>query len=117
VRSLWPFYAGLLAALALNLVFPFRSLLALAPLLKGVCAGGVMALPVFFSGIIFSAVFARSTDPAKSLGANVLGAIAGGACEALSFVIGINALGVIAITFYVWSLLAFRRRGLLARAG
>jgi hypothetical protein len=115
-RSLWPFYLGLLLALAVNLVFPFRALLVLPGMLKGVCAGGIMALPVLFSGVIFASVFSRAREPSKALGANILGAIAGGACEALSFIIGINALGLIAIGFYLWSLVAFRRRGHLALA-
>jgi hypothetical protein len=116
-RSLWPFYLGLVGALAVNLVFPFRSLLFLPGFVKGICAGGIMALPVLFSGVIFASVFSRSREPSKSLGANILGAIAGGACEALSFVIGINALGLVAIAFYLWSLIAFRRRGGLTLAG
>jgi hypothetical protein len=117
LRSLLPFYGALAAALVLNLVFPFRALLFLPALAKGLSAGGIMALPVLFSGVIFAAVFSRSREAGKSLGANILGAIAGGACEALSFLIGINALGLVAIAFYVWSLLAFRRRGLLTLAG
>jgi len=117
VRSLVPFYAGLVGVLLLNVAFPFRALLFLPALAKGVAAGGIMALPIFFSGVIFATAFTRSTTPSRALGANILGAIAGGACEAFSFVIGINALSLVAIAFYVWSLLAFRRRGLLTGAG
>ena len=87
---LGPAYAGLLASLALNYAFPFGVLLGLAPSLRGLIAGGVMALPVFFAGLVFIRTFADSSSPGVALGSNLLGAVVGDALESSSFVYGIN---------------------------
>jgi hypothetical protein len=92
------------------LLFPFHALLALPPLWKGVAAGLTMSLPVLFSGLVFIVVFARAQAPDAALGSNILGAIAGGASECLSFLVGINALGLVAMGFYALSLVCLVRR-------
>lgn len=111
IRSLLPVYAALFLALVLNLAFPFRHLLALGALPRGVIAGFVMGLPIFFAGLVFILTFAREEHPGGALGANLLGAIAGGACECLSFIIGLNALGLVAMLFYACSLGYLFRHG------
>ena len=72
-----------------------------------------MSVPVFFAGLIFSLLFKRTADARAALGSNLMGAIAGGVSESLSFVIGINALGAVALLFYAGSAAWLARRGRL----
>jgi hypothetical protein len=115
-RSLLPLFALLGVSLAVNLVFPFGSLLGLSPWLKGLVAGTVMAVPVFFAGLIFSLLFKGASDARVALGSNLMGAIAGGVSESLSFVIGINALGALALLFYAGAAAWLASRGRLRLA-
>jgi hypothetical protein len=76
-----------------------------------VLAGLVTALPLFFAGMLFSRTFAGVAESNLALGSNLVGAIVGGACESLSFVIGLNALLMIALLFYTGSLVLLFLRG------
>jgi spermidine synthase len=106
---LGPAFLCLAVALILNRVFPFAVLLGLSPIAKALAAGVIMGLPVLFSGVIFAALFADVAEPGLALGANLLGAILGGAFESLSFVTGISALALVALLFYVGAFVAWRR--------
>ena len=52
---------------------------------------------------MFSQTFAAAPKSGLALGSNLLGAIVGGACESASFVVGLNALGMLALLFYAGS--------------
>ena len=58
------------------------------------------ALPVFFSGLIFSASFRDVERPAEALGVNLLGAVVGGVLENLVMIGGTPLLGFLAIALY-----------------
>ena len=58
------------------------------------------ALPVFFSGLIFSASFRDVERPAEALGVNLLGAVVGGVLENLVMIGGAPLLGFLAIALY-----------------
>ena len=58
---------------------------------------------VGFAGIIFGALFARSTEPDVDFGSNIAGAMAGGFAEALALVVGFNYLLLVAVVFYLLS--------------
>jgi hypothetical protein len=103
-------YAGLFAALVLNSVLPLRDYTGARRAVRLVLVGGVTALPVFFSGIIFAHSFARAADPARALGSNVLGGVVGGVVEYLSLVFGLRFLFVLIGLAYALSLLALARR-------
>ena len=106
-----PWMYGVLAgSLLLNYFFPFELLLPLAPVLKALLAGAIMGLPIFFAGLVFIKTFAREKYSAPALGANLFGSLVGGLCESFSFLVGINALGLIALTFYLGSLLIIMRK-------
>jgi hypothetical protein len=66
--------------------------------------GGLLCLaycvPVFFAGIIFAESFRRSAGRSEVFGANMLGAVAGGLTQNLSFVFGMKALLLIAAVIY-----------------
>jgi spermidine synthase len=110
-RRLGPYYLGLLAALALNLVVPMTSFLALPGAIKVVLSCLVVFVPVFFAGVVFAASFRDSAQPDLAFGSNIGGAILGGLSENLSLVVGFNNLLIIAMAYYVLSaVLAPRNR-------
>jgi len=96
-------YLALAASIVFSFNTPLSRLLALPPEARALVAGAVMALPVLFAGIVFSRTFALSGRPGLALGSNLLGAIVGGACESGSFIVGLNALGILALLFYTGS--------------
>jgi len=93
-------YSLLFLSLVLAGFFPYALLEGLPLLLRILAAGALTALPVFFSGLIFSRSFQRCTEPAQALGMNLLGAVVGGGLENLVMVGGIVVLGVMAIILY-----------------
>jgi len=57
-------------------------------------------IPVFFAGIIFTESFRRFAGSSGAFGANMLGAVAGGLAQNLSFIFGMKALLLIAALVY-----------------
>jgi hypothetical protein len=57
-------------------------------------------VPVFFAGLLFSLEFRNVTSPSAALGANVLGAVAGGLLENFSLLIGLHSLLLVAVGLY-----------------
>ena len=100
---LWPYYALLFAALAVNILVPMSAFLALPGSQKVVASCAVIFVPIFFAGIVFGVSFRRSARPDVDFGSNIAGAMLGGLAESLSLVIGFNYLLVVALIFYVLS--------------
>jgi spermidine synthase len=96
-------YAALFVLLLLSLVLPYSMFSGLSAPLKVFGAAIVVALPVFFSGVIFSQSFRSTPDPAQGLGVNLLGAVVGGALENTVMIGGTLSLGIIAIVLYALS--------------
>ena len=103
-KNLAPYYALLIAALALNALVPMSVFLSLAPLERMVASCLVVFVPVFFAGVVFATAFRASRQPDVDLGSNVAGIIVGGLSEQLSLVIGFKYLLVVAIGYYLLSL-------------
>jgi spermidine synthase len=103
-RRLGPYYAALIAALAVNALVPMSAFLSLEPLARTLASCAVVFLPVFFAGLIFAAVFAESRQPDVDFGWNIAGIILGGLSEQLSLVLGFNSLVLVALAYYVLSL-------------
>ena len=99
-------YIGLFVFLAVSALFPYATLDALPTPAKVAAAGIIAALPVFFSGLVFSRSFRDVSKPAPALGVNLLGAVIGGALENTVMVAGTPILGVLAIVFYSLSAIA-----------
>jgi hypothetical protein len=93
-------FALLWAALLLSYFVPFSDLTRLSPLVRGLIGGGVTALPVLFSSLIFAKMFQQTRDAANALGSNILGGLFGGALEAFSIFFGIKAMALLAIAVY-----------------
>ncbi len=61
---------------------------------------GFLNLPIFFASIIFITSFRKVESKDHAFGSNLLGSAVGGVLESLSFVVGINALAILALAFY-----------------
>ena len=95
--------------LVFGTVFPYSILEALPSEGKVSAAAAIVALPVFFSGLIFSSSLSGAPNPAQALGINLLGAVVGGTLENLVMVAGTPVLGVIAIALYTLSAFCLRK--------
>jgi len=67
----------------------------------GTLLAAAYCVPVFSAGIIFTETFRRSDDRSGALGSNIVGAVAGGLAQNVSFILGMKALVLVAAGFYV----------------
>lgn len=103
---------GLVVGLLLAYFVPFHRIPGSAAFV-GWVAACIFAIPVFFAGLLFATEFQATDSPSAALGANMLGAVAGGLLENLSLIIGIRALLLLTIALYLMAgigLLGERRR-------
>jgi SAM-dependent methyltransferase len=99
-------YSLLLISLGINYLLPLDLFLFIGDFtLRGIVASGILTLPMFFAGIIFATSFKEAQHVESAFGSNLIGAILGGLLECLSFVVGIQALLLIAGVLYVASFL------------
>ncbi len=71
---------------------------------KAVVVGSLTTLPMFFSGLIFIDSFAKTQHKDSALGANLMGALVGGALQSVTYVIGIKALLLVVAALYAAAL-------------
>jgi hypothetical protein len=112
VRSirLLPMYALLVVALIAIYAVPWIQL-PFGTRTVGTLLGCAFSVPLFFAGIIFTETFRRAKGAGNFLGSNILGAVAGGIAQNLSFLFGMKALVLVAALFYaVAGLLALLSR-------
>jgi len=102
-------YPMIFLALLSNYFFPFRSLLGLNQAVQVVLAGGLISLPVFFSGLVFALSFKESKNSSSALGSNLLGAMLGGFAEYLTVLWGFQALWLLATGFYVLAMVSKKK--------
>jgi len=110
-------YAPLAIAMVAIWFFSAGTLNALPLLQRGVVAGLLYALPVFFAGVIFSGLLRRRADTSATLGSNLCGSVLGGLLEYASTFVGMKAIGMLALVIYLTSALAHKRGALLDRPG
>jgi SAM-dependent methyltransferase len=106
---LTPYYVLLIVALLVNALVPMNMFLSLPPLARALSSCLVVFVPVFFAGVVFAMTFRQSRQPDVDLGWNVAGIIAGGLSEQLSLVLGFNQLLLVAVAFYLLSLIGASR--------
>jgi spermidine synthase len=99
VHRLGPLYAALLACLMGIYLFPWQQLL-FGTRTVGILLAGAYCLPVFFAGVIFTESFRRCEGKSSSFGSNIVGAVAGGLAQNVSFIVGLKALLLLAALFY-----------------
>jgi spermine/spermidine synthase len=98
MSRLWivvPLLSGLIVAACI----PFSRIPG-TPAVVGTLLAVVFLVPVIFAGLLFSLEFREESSPSSALGANVLGAVAGGLMENLSLLLGMRALIPITIGIY-----------------
>ncbi len=111
----WP-AAGLVVSLIALASLPPKHLAALPLAARVVGAGAFLALPVFFSGLVFVRAWAARAHRDLALGSNLIGALLGGIASLLSMAIGFRALALLTLAVYLAALLALERRGPAAPA-
>ncbi len=114
-RSLWPYYAGLFLALVLNLLVPLDFFLGQERTLQVVGSCLLVFAPILFAGVIFATSFARTKAAGPAFGANIAGAMLGGLTENTSMLLGFQYLLVVALLFYVLSMVGGKVRGFIGR--
>ena len=108
-------YGILIVLLIADFWFPYSAINSLSAGAKFFVGGGWAALPVFFSGIVFSTSLQRFGRPAKVLGVNLLGAVLGGLLENAVMIGGTPILKALALGMYAVSAVAlFRSRSQVA---
>jgi hypothetical protein len=100
---------GLLAGLVLAYFLPFDRIPS-SPAIVGMLVATVFSVPVFFAGLLFSQEFRTVASPSAAIGANVLGAVAGGLLENLSLLIGLRALLLVTVGLYAIAGIGLRMR-------
>ncbi len=103
-------YGLLFLTLLVTFVFPLDALVGLPPLARAIVSMGLLSLPLFFAGIIFSESLRRAGETAGPLSSNLFGSVAGGILEYGSLLWGIKSLYVIAGLTYLGARLALRGR-------
>lgn len=101
------FYGLLALALLFDYFVPVSSFLGLTPVLRFTLAAVAQAAPLFFAGVIFAITFSQTESIEIALGSNLLGAVLGGMSEYASLVFGIRSLYLLALAFYLLSLVAW----------
>jgi hypothetical protein len=69
-----------------------------------------VAVPMFFSGILFARMFEETSQRDAALGANLLGALCGALLQSLTFIFGTKALLLIVLGFYACAVCCWVRR-------
>lgn len=101
---------GLLAACVLLVyMISVDKLLTLSLPLQWLLGSLMVALPIFFSSILFAAIFTTRGHPALSLGFNVLGAVFGGLMEYSSMALGTKSLYLVSLLMYLMACYMFKR--------
>lgn len=104
-------FAGLFLAVLLEAAIDPSWYLSVGGPAGRVLSSGILAMPLFFSDLIFAALFRQARDPVGALSANLWGAMAGGLLEYSAMVTGFRALSWIVMAVYGLAYLLVRRRG------
>jgi SAM-dependent methyltransferase len=103
VRLAW-FYAGLLILLTAAIAIPFDIFLSGGIGLRYIVPCVLALGPMFFAGVIFARSFRDAADPDMAFGSNIAGSVVGGLSEAFSMLLGFKYLLLLAIAFYLLSI-------------
>lgn len=106
----WPAAGLVLSVLALALA-PISTLAALPLPARILVGGGFLALPVYFSGLVFVSAWSAQERRDLALGSNLIGSLVGGVASMLTMVIGFRGLTFLTLAVYIGALLALRAGG------
>jgi len=102
-EKLWPYYALVLAALAVNAMVPLHAFLGMDRIVQIALSSALVFAPVVFAGVIFATAFSRTREADRAFGANIGGAMVGGLTEYTSMLLGFSNLMLVAMVFYALS--------------
>jgi hypothetical protein len=102
-------YCALLAALALAWVIPPASLLSLAVPLRFLAGIAIAFTPIFLANLVFAQRFRSVGASTVAFGANLLGAMVGGALEYTALITGYRFLLILVAVLYGLAFLTGRR--------
>ncbi len=107
----WPL-VGLVLSLLCQALLPMAELVALPSGPRILAGAAFLALPVFFSGLVFVRAWSEAENRDLALGSNLLGSLLGGIASMASMVIGFRALLLLALAVYlVAAFLLVRQKG------
>ncbi|MFJ4776720.1 spermidine synthase [Streptomyces sp. NPDC088762] len=98
----------LLGTLAVAWLVPAQAVLSLPFAARLVAAIALAFAPIFYANLIFSDRLALAPDPTSAFGANLLGALTGGALEYLALVTGYQALLLVVALLYLGAFVIMR---------
>ncbi len=98
-------YIALAGSLAVGFAIPLSTLLTLATPVRLMAAVALAFAPVFIANLIFAARFAATSGSTAAFGANLIGALLGGALEYVSLVVGYRNLLIVAGVLYLMAFL------------
>jgi SAM-dependent methyltransferase len=101
-------YAGLAASLLFSFAIDPQDVLGRG-LGLAVAYALLVLLPVYFAGLVFARSFARAPAAGPAMGANMLGSVVGGWSEYATMAVGIRRLALMALVFYLGSLVCLVR--------
>lgn len=106
----WVLYLALIASLALAWLLPQASILSLSPVLRFIVGSAVAFAPIFCANLVFAQRFGGVVSSTVAFGANLLGAMLGGAIEYVALITGYRFLLVIVAALYALAFLIARAR-------
>ncbi len=101
-------YVFLFLSLLVNFLIPLNAYNVFGYWTKSLLASTMLNLPIFFAGIIFAVSFTRTQNRSLAFGSNLIGAVAGGLLETVSFITGIKLLILLTMALYGLSM-AFKK--------
>ena len=103
-------FIGLIFSIIIQLLIPLHHFNKLTFINKAIFGSLFLNLPVFFGGIIFATLFARTKNKSQAFAVNFLGSAIGGLFEMFSYLWGISALNLITLLFYSLAFLDLKRK-------
>lgn len=107
-RRLGFYFIVLVASLLANYLFPWDAL-SFSAHMVGILLSAAYAVSLFPAGVIFTEMFRRSDGRSAAFAANIVGVVAGGLMQNLSFIFGIRDLLLLAAVFYAVAFLTATR--------
>ena len=98
-NRLSPYYVLLVVSLLANYFLPWERL-SYGARSVGLVLSAAYAISLFFAGVIFTEAFWQEERKSGAFGANILGAVAGGLSQNISFLTGMKSLLLLAVLFY-----------------
>jgi SAM-dependent methyltransferase len=105
VYLLWH-YVGLLIFLTAGVLVPMDVFLSGGILWRYVAPCVLAVSPMFFAGVIFAGSFRDARNPDLAFGSNIAGSVLGGLAESFSMLLGFQHLLLLAMLFYLLSVLS-----------